>query len=208
MYEPDAQKHADSSKKYPQLNLSDGEFVVADVKRHPIGLFSIWFMDLLLVAFILAISAFIASRANDLADAGLTLSPDLILAGMALVTILVLVFGWIGATIYSDNHFYVTNECVIQKVRTGLFAGREQTISLGGVEDASYTQNGILQYLLGYGSIRLSTVGDETTYRFNLVSNPKTQLDALNSAVESFKLRSHGMDQPQPASAPASDQTS
>lgn len=197
MYDPDSQKHAESVQKYPQLHLTDGEFVVADVQRHPIGKISLWLVDLLLVACILVFSVILVSHQADMAAAGITLNPDLILACMALLTILVLLIGVVGNSIYSDNHFYVTNESVIQKIRTGLFDGREQIISLGGVEDASFTQDGIVQYMLGYGSIRLSTVGDETTYRFSLVSKPKQVLDTLNSAVEAFKLRMHGAERPQ-----------
>ena len=91
--------------------------------------------------------------------------------------------------IYKDNTFFVTNESVIQHIRTGLFTDREQTISLGEIEDASYSQDGFFQSVLGYGSIRLSTVGDEFTYLFTIVADPSKQLQALNDAVEAFKSR-------------------
>lgn len=217
MYESNTEKHAESAKKFPQLHMSDGEYVVAEVRRHPIGLFSIWFVDLLVVAIILGLSVVLASRTADLASTGINLSPDMILAGMALLTILVLLLGVVGHIIYTDNRFYVTNEAVIQHIRTGLFTSREQTIALSGVEDASYRQEGILQYLLGYGTVRLSTVGDENTYRFSIVANPKSQLQTLNDAVEDFKRRHvyEGTDRSAPAAAPApppaqpsSDQTS
>jgi hypothetical protein len=120
---------------------------------------------------------------------GVAINSDLILGVAMLVTILVLLLGYVGTIIYNDNHFYVTNESVIQKIRTGLFASREQIIALSGIEDASYHQDGLLQYMLGYGSIRLSTIGDETTYRFNLVQNPQRELTTLNNAVEEFKTR-------------------
>jgi hypothetical protein len=41
--------------------------------------------------------------------------------------------------------------------------------------------------MFDYGSIRLSTEGDETTYRFNYVTAPKKQIAILNNAVEAFK---------------------
>jgi hypothetical protein len=68
-----------------------------------------------------------------------------------------------------------------------LFARKEQTVSLANIEDASFDQHGIIQMLFNYGSIRLSTEGDETTYRFTYVSNPKKQIELLNNAVEAFK---------------------
>ena len=68
-----------------------------------------------------------------------------------------------------------------------LFTRKEQTVSLANIEDASYDQKGIIQMLFNYGSIRLSTEGDETTYRFSYVANPKEQIAILNNAVEAFK---------------------
>jgi len=76
---------------------------------------------------------------------------------------------------------------VIQYIQTSLFQKHEQTVSLGNIEDASFYQKGILQTLLNYGMIRLSTQGDETTYRFHYVSDPKRQIALLNNAVEAFK---------------------
>jgi uncharacterized membrane protein YdbT with pleckstrin-like domain len=83
--------------------------------------------------------------------------------------------------------FYLTNESVIQNIQIGLFNKRLQTVSLGNVEDASFTQNGILSHIFGYGSIRLSTEGEETTYRFDWASHPERQIAILNNAVEAFK---------------------
>jgi hypothetical protein len=86
-----------------------------------------------------------------------------------------------------SNQFFLTNESVIQEIQVSLFARREQTVSLSNIEDASYHQHGILQTLLNYGSIRLSTEGDETTYRFYYVANPRREIAILNNAVEAFK---------------------
>ena len=62
-----------------------------------------------------------------------------------------------------------------------------QTVSLANIEDASYHQGGIIPTLLDYGSIRLSTEGDETTYRFAYVTHPKQEIALLNNAIEAFK---------------------
>lgn len=89
--------------------------------------------------------------------------------------------------IYDANRFFLTNESVIQHIQSGLFSKKDQTISLNNIEDASYRQHGILQTVLNYGSIRLSTEGEETTYRFYFVANPEEQIRLLNNAVEAFK---------------------
>lgn len=89
--------------------------------------------------------------------------------------------------VYSKNRFYLTNESVIQQIQMTLFANHEQTISLGNVEDASYFQQGVFQQIFNFGEIRLSTQGDENTYAFTFVGDPKRHIAALNNAVESFK---------------------
>jgi hypothetical protein len=89
--------------------------------------------------------------------------------------------------VYTGNKFFLTNESVIQEIKTSLFDKHEQTVSLINIEDSSYEQRGVLQQMLNYGSIRLSTEGDETTYRFTYVANPKKEVAVLNNAVEAFK---------------------
>ena len=39
-------------------------------------------------------------------------------------------------------------------------------IDLISIEDASFKQDSLMQKLFNYGTFRLSTVGDETTYTF------------------------------------------
>ena len=102
----------------------------------------------------------------------------------------IILFGiglYIAIWVYMQNRFFLTNESVIQEIQISLFSKREQTVSLMNIEDSSYSQKGILQTLFNYGSIRLSTEGDETTYRFSYVADPKNQVAVLNNAVEAFK---------------------
>lgn len=184
------QKHADSRKKYPNLNLSEGEYIITAVKRHPIGLLQIWFV----VAAILVTfgGLFGALFMGGVTDSLSMLGDSSQITGLG-ASILVLFFaliiggGFIATYIYNANRFYLTNESVIQEIQTGLFAKHEQTVSLINIEDASYRQTGIIQTMFNYGTIRLSTEGDETTYRFTYVSNPKKHIATLNNAVEAFK---------------------
>jgi uncharacterized membrane protein YdbT with pleckstrin-like domain len=110
-----------------------------------------------------------------------------ILFSGGLLTLLFLIGGYIAVWVYINNRFFLTNESVIQEIQTSLFSKHEQTVSLSNIEDASSRQNGLVQSILDYGSIRLSTEGDETTYRFNYVTNPKQEIATLNNAVEAFK---------------------
>lgn len=179
-------KHEASKAKYPFLNLSEGEYVISAIKRHPIGLVSIWAIVVLAICIILASPSILLTVGGDI----INWSPTAILSGTTIVLLLIILAvmaGVMATVIYDSNRFYLTNESVIQHIQTGLFHKKDQTISLSNVEDASYRQHGIIQTLLNYGSVRLSTEGEETTYRFNFVSNPREQIRLLNDAVEAFK---------------------
>lgn len=186
------QKSAESRKQYPDLNLSECEYVIFVVKRHLIGLVPIWGLVGVLVLVSLIAVYFYATNVTAVSQMFLT-SPDRLpsVAALGVFLLLVLTIFILGAVIathvYRSNRFILTNESVIQIIRPSLFSTHQQTVSLGSIEDAGYFQNGIMQSLFNYGLLRLSTVGDETTYRFNYVSNPKSQAAILNNAVEAFK---------------------
>jgi hypothetical protein len=184
---PEIQKrHEESVSKYPFLNLSQAEYVIRAVRRHPIGMFVPVFVTALLV--IITASAMINySLIMEYFGIFDPLPFDAILLLGTLLIFLFLVGGYIAIWVYLNNKFFLTNESVIQEIQTSLFHKFEQTVSLANIEDASYRQQGILQSLLNYGSIRLSTQGDETTYRFDYVTNPKEHIATLNNAVEAFK---------------------
>lgn len=184
--EDNAKRHADSVKKYPHLNLSEGEFVILDVKRHPFGLLMPVFATGTVILAIIAV--LILYPTDTSAAVGTTLpSYGAILVPMMILMLLVGVGGSIAVWVYLQNQFYMTNESVIQEIQTSLFSRHEQTVSLGSIEDASFKQSGIIQSMFNYGTVRLSTEGDETTYRFTYVSNPRNHVAILNNAIEAFK---------------------
>lgn len=184
MSEEIRQKHEASKSKYSKLNLSEGEYVISDVRRHPIGLVQVWVIVTLLVATVLGLLTLLVTSKTFTASS-IPITP--LAVGALLVCSLALIGGFVGTYVYTENRFYLTNESVIQNIQISLFSNREQTVSLGNIEDASYTKKGIIQNLLDFGSLRLSTQGDETTYRFNYASHPAQQIATLNNAVEAFK---------------------
>lgn len=180
------QRHDESVRNFPQLGLSEGEYVISAVRRHPIGVISIWLVVALAIA-LLGIVSYLITTTDVFSFFG---KGDMKTSASMIVILssVLLVVGGIAATfIYDANRFYLTNESVIQHIQTSLFARKNQTISLGNVEDASFSQDGIIQTLFNYGSIRLSTEGDETTYRFAFVADPKNQIHLINDAIEAFK---------------------
>lgn len=180
------ERHEKSMRDYPHLNLSPGEYIVSAVRRHPIGLVVPVGLTMFLVALVASI---VINYTLIVESMGLLTPPPL--GAVAIVGLLLIILfgigGYIAVWVYVNNKFFLTNESVIQELQTSLFIRKEQTVSLANIEDASFDQRGILQMMFNYGKIRLSTQGDETTYRFDYVSNPKEQIAILNNAVEAFK---------------------
>ena len=180
-------KHDESKRRYPWLNLSDGEYVISAVRRHPIGLI----IPLAIGALLIVLASILLLNYADFAAyfnfRGLAADPGAVtVPGMFFILLVALGMAAVFY-VYVSNKFFLTNESVIQEIQLTLFSKLEQTVSLSNIEDASYTQHGVLQYLFNYGSIRLSTEGDETTYRFTYVANPRIHIATLNNAVEAFK---------------------
>lgn len=180
-------RHQQSSWQFPEINLSEGEYVINHIRRHPLGLVTINLATI--SACFLAIIIWWYLLVHPGSEA-VIVPPEsvgwvsMIMMGLVLFALAV---GAIAGTIYRRNKFFLTNESVIQHIQTSLFSQNDQIVSLANIEDASYSKTGIFQTLFNYGSIRLSTQGDETTYKFHWVADPKKQIDQLNNTVESFK---------------------
>lgn len=175
-------KHEQSKKKYPFLNLSEGEYVILNIRRHPIGLLTpVGISGLVMIVLLAVLIVYPTDGVAGLPAFGLVAFP------IILLMLIMGIGGYISVWIYLQNQFFMTNESVIQEIQHGLFSRHEQTVSLGSVEDVSFLRSGIVQSLFDYGMIRLSTEGEETTYRFSYVAHPKKQTAILNNAVEAFK---------------------
>lgn len=180
-------KHERSKRLYPELNLSEGEYVISAVRRHPIGLIIPLALGTLLIAAALTLLTGYDQFVEALSIQG-PLASAATMAGPIWIFVLLIALGmFVSYYVYTHNRFFLTNESVIQEIQTTLFSRLEQTVSLANIEDASFTQHGIMQQIFNYGDIRLSTEGDETTYRFSYVASPKDHIARLNNAVESFK---------------------
>ena len=180
-------RHEESLRRFPGLNLSENEYVINAVRRHLIGLIIPISMTVIMISLV---AAMIISYPMVIASVTGVFDPATMLPVVWIGVLCILLFaigGYIAVWVYLNNTFFLTNESVIQEIQTSIFSKHEQTVSLGNIEDASFSQRGILQTLFNYGSIRLSTEGDETTYRFDYVANPKQHIAILNNAVEAFK---------------------
>ena len=180
-------RHARSKNDFPFLNLEDGEYVELSITRAKIGLLIIWFFEI--VSFLL-LTLILVLFDNGLPAAANTINiaPSVAATSFLRIVIFILygalvISGLVGTKVYLDNKMYITNKRAIQIASNALFHKSTNVIELSKIEDVSFKQAGIFDYLFHLGTIRMSTVGDETTYTFRYVETPTDEIQTISHLV-------------------------
>ena len=176
-------RHERSKKDFPFLTLEDDEYVEFAFSRAKIcymlvigavaaGLILILFLFLVIL---MGQSSLDAMGRNFMYIILLTLVATAVLAG------------FIATMVFKGNRLYITNKHAIQLIMKSPVVKSVNIIDLVSIEDASFHQNGFLQTMLHYGTFRLSTIGDETTYTFPFSDITPTELKAVSKLVSAAK---------------------
>jgi flagellar biosynthesis protein FliQ len=178
-------KHARSAKEFPEIELEENEYVVLHIKRARVGIVLIWSA---VGAMVLALSVLliIISSSSAFTSSAFVINEQslgyLRLAILAVYAIIVF-GGFVTHSIYDQNQLYVTNYRAIQKTRTSLFANSTNVIKLSRIEDVSYRQKTLFDHIFKIGTLRMSTVGDETTYTFPWLDTPNDEVNTISHLV-------------------------
>jgi hypothetical protein len=172
--------HARSVADYPDLDLSDDEYVVVDVERHGIAYCGIWAAVITVAVVMIVGPYFIANLKTNLFSIN---AGSLYMAGIAAAA-LTLLCGAIAQWVLKRNYFIVSNQRVFVRYQSTPFSHRTQVIEIENIEDISYSQHTVFQMIFGYGTIRMSTIGEEHTYMFHYTKDPETQMKTINRVVQ------------------------
>lgn len=176
-------RHERSVKDFPFLKLEENEYVEFAFRRAKVWLNLI--LGGLSAGLILILMAFLlVLMGQDTLDATGVNFLFIILGSLLSA---VLIAGLFTVIVYRGNRLFVTNKHVIQMVMLSPMANSLNMIDLASIEDTSYSQAGIIQKIFGYGTFRLSTVGDETTYTFKKSDITSEELKAVAKLVSSAK---------------------
>lgn len=176
-------RHERSKMDFPFLTLEDDEYVEFAFTRAKIcymmiiggvaaGLILVLFLFLMIL---MGQSTLDAMGRNFMYIILLTLVVAALLAGV------------VATMVFKGNRLYVTNKHVIQLVMKSPVVKSVNIIDLASIEDASFHQNGLLQTMFHYGTFRLSTVGDETTYTFPFSDITPSELKAVSKLISGAK---------------------
>lgn len=179
-------RHERSVKDFPSLKLEDDEYVEFAFSRAKICLLLILGgtaggLILILLAFLLTLLA--QSMIDDMGRHFLFIILFALLAAAIII-------GLIALRIYRGNKLFITNKHVIQMIMNSLVSDSINIIDLASVEDASFRQDSLLQKMFHYGTFRLSTVGDETTYTFKYSDIAPSELKAVTKLITEAKKTS------------------
>lgn len=183
-------RHDKSKKDYPFLKLEDGEYVEFAFQRARISLLAILFeiavgLVVVLMAFLLVLMG-----QNTIDEMGRNFLYILLM----IVVVLALVACLMAWMVHRGNRLYVTNRRVVQMVMKSPLATSLNMIDLASIEDASFHQTGLMQKMFRYGTLRLSTVGDETTYTFTQSDITPEELKAVSRLVTEAKKKARAAD--------------
>lgn len=176
-------RHARSKKDFPDISLEENEYVVLKIKRSSIIPVLVWTGVILAAIFFIALNIMIASTNN----AGMFTMNDSSRGFFSIIIDIVfgvvLIAALISMNVYSNNRLFVTNKRIIQQAQASLFASSTNVIDLVSIEDVSFKQSGIVEHLLKVGTLRMSTIGEETTYTFKYVDTPIDELETITHLV-------------------------
>lgn len=176
-------RHERSKKDFPGLPLKENEYVELAFKRARICLWLIIGGTAIGVIIVLLAMFFALLVQTSLDKMGQNFL-FIILYALLGATIIMGVVAWIN---YRGNRFFVTNKRVMQMVKNSLVSSSINTIDLSSIEDVSFHKDGILQNLFKYGTLRLATVGNETTYTFKYSDVSPREIEEISKLVSDAK---------------------
>ena len=176
-------RHERSLKDFPNLKLEDDEYVEFAFSRARICFLMIFAgttagLILVLLAFLLVLMS--QSAIDEMGKRFLFIILFALLATAFLI-------GAISLKVYKGNKLYITNKHITQFVMNSLVSSSVNIIDLASVEDASFRQDGLLQKLFHYGTFRLATIGEETTYTFKYSDISAGDLRAVTKLINDAK---------------------
>ena len=183
-------RHEKSKDAFPFLKLDADEYVVLAISRSKFGLIGIWFS--VIVMFLLLTIALILRDQGTKSQGPMNIIDTSGALGLLRPVVFVLYiflvfFGILGTKVYLGNKMFITNKRVVQIAQDALFHKSTNIIELSRIEDVSFHRKGVLDYLFHMGTIRLSTVGDETTYTFHFVDTPTDEIETITRLVHEIK---------------------
>jgi Bacterial PH domain len=166
--------------------LTAEETLVADVRRHPFGLFLVYLQ--IFVAFGLALLLIFTLLPSVVETLGLNANNVNAVASLfgLVAVVFALLFLVLATRIYRGNQLIVSDKNVTQVLQIGLFNRKISELSMVNVEDVTAEQSGIFPTIFNYGNLKIETAGEQNNFIFVYCPNPNAYAKAILDARLQF----------------------
>lgn len=178
-------------KKYFKfIEFDDEEILLAEIRKHPFGLFIILLTGIT-IAFILFAAVTVIASSGFLDTLGISGIDSIVVFAGFMLSLFVVGVTFINAHLYRNNVVFVTNEKLAQVLFISLFNRKISQLSIGDVQDVTVQQNGFIPNAVGYGTLVVETAGEQQNYTFSFVPKPYETSKIVINAHES-NLKQYG----------------
>ncbi len=185
------QLSSNAKRLFKLMEFDENETLICEIRKHPFGLFVIYFIGTLISLVLLFATIVLATfSTGDPLEAGVELSsaqPAIILVGGVLV-LLTAIMTVISAYLYTSDVVLVTSEKISQFLHRTIFDRKISQLSIGDVQDVTVSQTGLFARLFNFGTMVIETAGEQQNYTFIYTPNPYERAkDIVFSHEENLK---------------------
>lgn len=181
-------------KSFFKLIEFDGEErLVGEIKKHPFGLFVIYFGGTFVTAMLAIALVFVGVLVKEDPTGSFDVGSlrSIVVAVGFLLTLLSIVITMIAAYLYQNNVVLITNEKLTQLLYLSIFNRKISQLSIGDVQDVTVKQIGLFPRLFKYGTLTVETAGEQDNYVFTYTPEPYETAKLIVGAHEE-NLKKYG----------------
>jgi uncharacterized membrane protein YdbT with pleckstrin-like domain len=180
-----------ASKKVSMASLSEGEQLIAVIKRHPFGIIIIYLQTafaLLLAMFLIVV--LLPSFADFFGLSNTTSSALVGLLGLT-VTVFIGLFLLVATWLYFRAELRVTTRNITYINQIGIFNRKVSEIAMTNLEDVTSQKKGIFATIFNFGTLAVETAGEQNNFVYTYCDNPVVAAKIILDTRESFLIE-HG----------------
>lgn len=180
-----------NSKKVSMASMSEGEELIATVKRHPFGIVILYLQTAF--AFLIALFLLVVLMPTFTEFVGLSEATTNILVGIfgLVSTVLIAAFLLIATWIYFRAELRVTTRNVTYLNQIGIFNRKISEIAMTNIEDVTSQKKGFWATIFNFGVLTIETAGEQNNFVYTYCDNPVVAAKIILDTRESF-IVNHG----------------
>lgn len=188
----DSDVQVDDDSTIKPLGIIDAdEQEVCIVRRHPVGILSVYFLTVIGIATGLGLIGYVLPSVISPNKTQVFFIMLLVIAAICLAFLFLV----LATVIYRESKLVVTNKNITQILQRSLFNKATSQLSMANVEDVTAIQKGIFATYFNYGTLKIETAGEQANFNFEYCPNPrmlaKQILEARERFIESDPDRAH-----------------